>query len=184
MRVRVGLAIWSNFRVRKFHLVGSAAGGQIAVDYALSTPERLLSLSPLACAVGGMLGRGFTDIAPFDPKAMTSCRRSFASCRRRIVRRTLRAQSGRNRAFSGYETAWPGNVSTIWLGQSRRDEGVPTLVLPAMPILGVPPPMARAMMVPYSRQPTQIVPECGLPAYWERPDVFGARCSIFQKHAT
>ena len=31
--------------VEKFHLVGSAAGGSVAADYALSHPERLLSLT-------------------------------------------------------------------------------------------------------------------------------------------
>src|SRR3989475_10541554 len=33
------------FRLDKFHLVSSAAGGSVAADYALSHPERLLSLT-------------------------------------------------------------------------------------------------------------------------------------------
>ena len=49
-------------RIRKFHIVGSAAGGQISIDYALSHPERLHSLT-LACAVGGVTDREYTDMA-------------------------------------------------------------------------------------------------------------------------
>jgi len=33
------------FRLDKFHLVSSAAGGSVAADYALSHPERLVSLT-------------------------------------------------------------------------------------------------------------------------------------------
>jgi pimeloyl-ACP methyl ester carboxylesterase len=47
-------------RVPKFHLVGSAAGGGVAVDYALSHPKRLLSLV-IACAVGGIEDKDYVE---------------------------------------------------------------------------------------------------------------------------
>src|SRR5882672_63494 len=52
----------------KFHLVGSAAGGGIAVDYAHSHPERLLSLV-VACAVGGVEDKDYVELnARLRPK--------------------------------------------------------------------------------------------------------------------
>src|SRR5262249_35586046 len=48
-------------KLGKFHLLGSAAGGGIAVDYALSHPERLLSLV-VACAVGGVADESYVKL--------------------------------------------------------------------------------------------------------------------------
>ena len=48
--------------LKKFHLVGSAAGGGIAVDYALLHPQRLLSLV-IACAVGGVEDKNYVELA-------------------------------------------------------------------------------------------------------------------------
>src|SRR5579871_3487330 len=53
-------ALMEYLRAPKFHLVGSAAGGGIAVDYALSHPERLLSLV-IACAVGGVVDKDYVE---------------------------------------------------------------------------------------------------------------------------
>jgi len=43
--------------IRKFHIVGSAAGGGVAADYAVSHPDRLLSLvinsNPAGLSGGG-----------------------------------------------------------------------------------------------------------------------------------
>src|SRR5712675_2050259 len=46
----------------KFHLVGSAAGGGIAMDYAHSHPERLLSLV-VACAIGGVEDKDYVELS-------------------------------------------------------------------------------------------------------------------------
>jgi len=48
--------------LKKFHLVGSAAGGGIAMDYAHSHPERLLSLV-IACAIGGVLDKDYVELS-------------------------------------------------------------------------------------------------------------------------
>ena len=46
-------ALVEYLKLPRFHLLGSAAGGGIAMDYALSHPERVRSLV-VACAVGGV----------------------------------------------------------------------------------------------------------------------------------
>ena len=160
--------------VGHFHLVGSAAGGQIAIDYALSHPGRLFSLT-LACAVGGVTDKDYTDMsARIRPKGYDDMPADF-----REVSPSYRASNpeGTAKWMELEHSAVTGNrfgqqnVNKInWA--SLATIKVATLVVAGDADLGVPPPMARmvASHIPGSR--LEIVPESGHSLYWERPDIF------------
>jgi len=161
-------------KVRKFHLVGSAAGGQIAIDYALSHPDRLMSLT-LACAVGGVSDKDYTDIAErIRPKGYDDMPAEFRelspSYRASNPEGTKRWAELEHAAVTGNRFGQQ-NVNKInWtsLGSMK----VPTLIVAGDADLGVPPPMARAVAAHIPGSRLEIVAECGHSAYWERPDVF------------
>jgi len=174
-------------KVRKFHLVGSAAGGQIAIDYALSHPDRLLSLT-LACAVGGITDTDYTDIgARIRPKGYDEMPAEFRelspSYRASNPEGTKKWTELEHSAVTGNRFGQQ-NVNKInWASLGAMK--VPTLVLAGDADLGVPPPMARAMAAHIPGSRLEIVPECGHSAYWERPDVFNRTLlDFFSKHST
>jgi pimeloyl-ACP methyl ester carboxylesterase len=47
-------ALMDHLKVKRFHVVGSAAGGYFIPDYALSSGDRLLSMT-MACSIGGII---------------------------------------------------------------------------------------------------------------------------------
>ena len=73
--------------LEKFHAVGLAAGGIVATDYALSHPERLLSLTLTSTIIGVTdkeLPRSLQHLPPAH--SSRSCRRIFRSSARPIAR--------------------------------------------------------------------------------------------------
>jgi pimeloyl-ACP methyl ester carboxylesterase len=104
-------------RLDKFHLVGSAAGGSVAADYALSHPERLLSLT---VSSNNLAATSPTLPQRSEPRNGTICRVGFASSGRRIAAPTLRAlQNGPSSTTSPRPERAPGkNWSTSLLRRS------------------------------------------------------------------
>jgi pimeloyl-ACP methyl ester carboxylesterase len=78
-------------RLDKFHLLGSAAGGSVAADYALSHAERLLSLTVSSNNLAAANGYIAETAAKIRKRNGTSCRAGIASWGRRIARRILQA---------------------------------------------------------------------------------------------
>jgi pimeloyl-ACP methyl ester carboxylesterase len=162
--------------VGRFHLAGSAAGGGIAVDYALSHPERLLSLV-IACAVGGVEDKDYTELAErLRPKGFDEMPATF-----RELSPAYRAANPEGAAqwAALARSAVTGNRSGQ-LPANRIDWAslatlkVPTLIIGSDADLYVPPPMLRtyAAHIPGAR--LTVVPEAGHSLYWERPDIFNA----------
>ncbi|HMI97441.1 MAG TPA: alpha/beta hydrolase [Micropepsaceae bacterium] len=171
--------------LNKFHLVGSAAGGGIAVDYAHSHPERLLSLV-IACAVGGVEDKDYVELtARLRPKGFDEMPPTF----REVSPAYRAANPAGTDAWAALErTAITGNR----LGQPPANKiswaslagvKVPTLVIGGEADLYVPPPMLRlyASHIPGAEVVT--VPEAGHSLYWERPDIFNRTLlAFFAKH--
>ena len=55
------LALLDHLRVDRFHIVGTAAGGIVALDFALSFPQRLRSLV-LANSIGGVQDPDYLEL--------------------------------------------------------------------------------------------------------------------------
>jgi pimeloyl-ACP methyl ester carboxylesterase len=160
--------------VGRFHLAGSAAGGGIAVDYALSHPERLLGLV-IACAVGGVEDKDYTEIAErlrpkgFDDMPATFRELSPAFRAANAEGTAQWAELARN-AVTGNRTGQRAANRIDWASLAALK--VPTLVIGGDADLYVPPPMLRtyAGRIPGAR--LVVVPEAGHSLYWERPDIF------------
>jgi len=172
--------------VKKFHVVGSAAGGQIGLDYALSHPDRLYSLT-LACAVGGISDKDYTDMAErIRPKGYDDMPAEFRelspSYRAVNPEGTRKWAELEHSAVTGNRFGQQSANKINWA--SLAGLKVPTLVIAGDSDLGVPPPMARMMAAHIPGSELEIVPEVGHALYWERPDVFNRRLlEFFAKHS-
>ena len=173
-------------RIRKFHLVGSAAGGQISIDYALSHPDRLYSLT-LACAVGGVTDKEYTDMAArIRPAGYADMPAEF-----RELSPSYRAMNpeGTNAWAELEHSAITGNR----LGQTNVNQitlaslgglKVPTLVIGGDADLGAPPPMLRMYAARIPGSELKIVAEGGHSLYWEQPELFNATLiDFFKRHS-
>src|SRR5262245_44045962 len=163
-----------SLRVRKFHLVGSAAGGQISIDYALSHPDRLFSLT-LACAVGGVTDKEYTDMAdrirpPGYADMPAEFRELSPSYRAMNPEGTKRWAELEHDDINGDQVA-PNNVDQINFESLARLK-VPTLVIGGDTDLGAPPPMLRMYAAKIPGAELRIVAEGGHSLYWEQPTLF------------
>jgi pimeloyl-ACP methyl ester carboxylesterase len=169
----------------KFHLVGSAAGGGIAVDYAHSHPERLLSLV-IACAIGGVGDKDYVELsARLRPKGFDEMPATF----RELSPAYRAANPAGTDAWAALEhSAITGNrvgqqpankISWASLASMK----VPSLVIGGDADLAVPPPMLRLYASHIPGAEVVSVPEAGHSLYWERPDIFNRTLlDFFAKH--
>ena len=156
--------------IDRFHLVGTAAGGIVATDYALSFPQRLSSLVIANSIVGVQdddyleLGRSLRPAPQFEalPAEFRELGPSYRAANREGVRRWMalagpRAdQAMRNRiTFAALETI-----------------KVPVLLLTGDADLYTPPPVLKLFRDRIKNSKSMVIPECGHSAYWEQPDLF------------
>jgi len=154
----------------RFHLVGTAAGGIVAVDYALSFPQRLRSLV-VANSIFGVqdedyvkLSKGLRPSPQFDalPPEVRELGPSYRATNPDGTRRWkelaqhVKAQPTHNRiTFAALET-----IRT------------PTLLITGDADLYTPPPVLRLFAQRFPNCESVVIPECGHSAFWEQPDIF------------
>src|SRR5215831_6960294 len=178
-------ALADYLKLPKFHLLGSAAGGGIAVDYALSHADRLHSLV-VACAVGGVEDESYLKLtSEIRPKGFDDLPAEFRelgpSYRAANPEGTRLWAELENKAVTGNRFG-PQNANRITFARLATLT-VPTLVMAGDADLAVPPSVARSYAEHIPGADVVIVPECGHSAYWERPDFFNrAVLGFFQKH--
>jgi len=178
-------ALVEYLKLPRFHLLGSAAGGGIAMDYALSHPERVRSLV-VACAVGGVEDQSYvkltSSIRPmgFDdlPAEFREVGPSYRAANPEGTRLWAELEK---KAVTGNRFG-PSNANRITFAKLATLT-VPTLVMAGDADLAVPPSVARAYAEHIPGAEVVIVPECGHSAYWERPDIFNrAVLDFFARH--
>jgi pimeloyl-ACP methyl ester carboxylesterase len=161
-------------RVDKFHLLGSAAGGSVAADYALSHPERLLSLivssNNLAAADGYIaeiaasirtrewdeLPRWFRELGPSYRAANPAGTRKWAE-----LNEISETDKGARQKHVNVVT--PAKLETL---------RVPTLLMTGAADPFTPPSITRMIARHVPDNEVVIVPECGHSPYWETPEFF------------
>lgn len=170
------LGLLDQLRVERVHVIGTAAGGFVALDFALSHPERLRSLV-IANSIGGVqdadyieLGRRirppeFDKLPPEFRELGPSYRAGNAAGTERWVKLEkmsrppgppLPPQPLRNRiTFAMLETIQ-----------------APTLLLTGGADLYAPPPILQLFAARIKGSETFVIPEAGHSAYWEQPEVF------------
>ena len=168
-------ALVDALKIDRFHFVGTAGGGFVGPDYALSHAERLLSMT-LASSQGGAT----------DP--------AFRAALTRIQPQSFRDLPPDVREVGpAYRIANPEGVA-LWNEQERLStEGrprvnqtpvhdltwdtigkitVPTQIFTGDADLYMPPPLARLYASKLRAGETAFVAEAGHALYWEQPDAF------------
>jgi len=165
----------------RFHVVGTAAGGIVAVDYALTHPERLISLV-IANSVVGIQDEDYVEMtrrlrpAPeFNaiPAEIRELGPSYRAANAEGTRRWkelskhIAPQGTRNRiTFAALETIT-----------------IPTLLLTGDADLYTPPSVLRLLAARFPNCESVVIPECGHSAFWEQPEAFNqAVLDFIAKH--
>ena len=179
------IALMDSLHIDRFHLVGTAAGGFVTFDTALSFPSRLRSFV-IANSIGGVT----------DPE--------FVAQDRRLRPPEFAALPAELREVSpSYRASNPeGTKRWLELEKQSRAPGAPaqplknaitlakleTISVPAMLLTGdadliAPPPVLRMFAKHLKRAETVIVPEAGHSTYWEQPEAFNrAVLNFIKKH--
>ena len=180
-------ALMDYLGVERFHLLGTAAGGFGALDFALSFPDRLRSLV-FANSIGGVqdeeylqLGRslrpaGFDALPPEFREIGPSYRAENPDGTRRWVELEQASRPPGPRA--------PAQPTKNRISFSMLDTiKVPTLLLTGDADLYAPPAVLRLFAAHIKNAEVVTVPEAGHSAYWERPDIFNrAVLDFIRKH--
>ena len=165
----------------RFHLVGTAAGGIAAVDYALTHPQRLRSLV-VANSIVGVQDDEYVEMArrlrpapefnaiPAEIRELGPAYRATnpqGTQRWKSLARHASPQATRNRiTFAALES-----IST------------PTLLITGDADLYTPPPVLRLFAARFPHCESLVIPECGHSAFWEQPEQFNrAVLDFLSKH--
>jgi pimeloyl-ACP methyl ester carboxylesterase len=163
-------ALVTHLGLERFHLVGTAAGGIVAVDYALSFPQRLRSLV-VANSIVGVQDEEYLEMSrrlrpspefsalPVEVRELGPSYRAAnpeGTQRWKELVQHVKAQPTRNRiTFAALETI-----------------KIPTLLLTGDADLYTPPSVLRLFAARFPNCESAVVPECGHSAFWEQPEIF------------
>lgn len=166
--------------VERVHLVATAAGAFVVLDFALSFPERVRSLV-IANTIGGVQDADFLELGrrlrppQFDalPPEFRELGPAYRAANAEGTKRWMDLEKTSRPVVSGdapRAAAQPmRNRLTFSLLESIR---VPALVLTGDADLYAPPPVMRLFAARIRGSEFLVVPEAGHSTYWEQPEVF------------
>jgi pimeloyl-ACP methyl ester carboxylesterase len=169
------IALMDRLGVARFHLVGTAAGGFVALDCAVSYPDRLRSVV-IANSIGGVQDEDYAELGrrlrppAFNalPPDVRELGPAYRAANPDGTRRWLELE-GMSRP-SGAAAAQPlKNHLTFALVETIT---VPTLLITGGADLYAPPPVLKLFAARIKGAESLVVPEAGHSVYWEQPDVF------------
>jgi pimeloyl-ACP methyl ester carboxylesterase len=169
-------ALMDYLKIDRFHLVGTAAGGFVAWDYALSFPKRLRSLV-VANSIGGVQDPEYQAamqrLRTPDFLAMSPDMRELGPAYR------VSNPSGADRWRELERTARPTSAQPP--PQTFRNRvtfalletiSLPTLLLTGDADMYAPPPIMRMFAAHVKGSKAVVIPEAGQSGYWEQPEFF------------
>jgi len=170
------LALVDRLGIDRLHLIGTAAGGGIALDFALSFPQRLRSLV-VANAVGGVQDADYLELAQrirpapqFDalPPDFRELGPSYRAADPGGTQRWLELEhTSRPQGPPPAQTV--RNRITFASLEAMK---VPTLLLTGDADLYAPPAVLRLFAARIKSSESVVVPEAGHSTYWEQPEIF------------
>jgi pimeloyl-ACP methyl ester carboxylesterase len=179
--------LMDHLAIERFHLVGTAAGGIVSFDFALSFPQRLRSLV-IANSIGGAQDEDYLELQrrlrpkpQFDalPVELRELGPAYRAANPEGVQRWKELE----------HTSRPGGVASLPKTTNRISFAlletlkVPTLLLTGDADLYTPPPVARIFAKNIKNAELLVIPECGHSAYWEQPALFNrAVLAFIAKH--
>lgn len=173
--------------IDRFHIVAVAAGGGVAADYALSYPERLLTLS-LVSTTMGIVDPAYVEVGkrirpPFFAGLPPDFQELGPSYRAGNPEGTAAWLALEKLSIVGAERLEQQTVHPLtWanVGTIR----VPTMLLTGEADLYTPPSVLRVQASHLPRADVQVVREAGHQPYWEQPQIFNDLLLTFlAKHA-
>ena len=161
-------------RLDKFHLVSSAAGGSVAADYALSYPQRLLSLTVSSnnlAAANGYIAEAAAKIRIKEwdelPRWFRELGPSYRGANPAGVAKWTElnhlSETGKGARQKLANVVTPEKLGTL---------KVRTLLMTGAADMFTPPSITRLTARHVPDNEVVIVPECGHSPYWEQPDFF------------
>lgn len=170
------LALAQALDLPRFHLVASAAGGSISMDFALSHADRLLSLTISSNSAGvrdGAIFRAAEQIRPAGwdkmPVEFRELGPSYRAANPEGAKLWLELE---HHALVGtdYRQTPTNRISDA----SLRTLDTPVLLIAGAADLITPPAITRMLRYAIPRSEMVVADETGHSVYWERPDVFNA----------
>lgn len=158
----------------KFHLVSTAAGGSVASDFALSYPDRLLSLAVTSNYAGVREGSIFEAAQRLRPAQWNELPRWFREFGPSYI---VSNQEG----LKGYidlqdeATQRKGieqHANFVIRPETLKKNRVPTLLLTGDADLSTPPALMKMVAAQVPDNELVIVPESGHSPFWEYPRLF------------
>lgn len=181
-------ALTRHLGLARFHLLGTAAGGIVALDYALAFPDRLRSLV-VANSIGGLqdeeylaLGRRLRPSPQFDA-LLLELRELGPSYRAVNAEGVARWLDVAKRSQAAVPLPTPQAFRTRLTFAGLESIRTPTLLMTGDADLYCPPSVLRLFAARIRNAETLVVPETGHSAYWEQPAMFNrAILEFFAKH--
>jgi pimeloyl-ACP methyl ester carboxylesterase len=178
------LALVDHLRVDRFHIVGTAAGGIVALDFALSFPQRLRSLV-LANSIGGVqdpeyleLGNKLRPAPQFN--ALPPDFRELSPSYRAVNPGGTERWKELERTNRSPGPPPPAQTMKSHMTFSTLERiKLPTLLLTGDADLYAPPAVLRLFAARITGSESVVVPEAGHSAYWEQPEIFNRTVLAF-----
>ena len=170
-------ALLNQLGIDRVHLLGTAAGGFVALDFAVSFPQRLRSLV-VANSIGGVqdeeyleLGRRIRPAPQFDalPPEFRELGPSYRAANPRGTERWMELERTSRIQGPSPPAQTMRNRITFSLLEGIK---LPTLLITGDADLYDPPSVLRLFSARIKNSESVIVPEAGHSAYWEQPEIF------------
>ena len=180
-------ALMEHLHVDKFHILGLAAGGFSVTDFAVSYPNKLLSMV-IACSLFGLWDKDIDERLDFIlPKAFGGLPPEFKElgpsyrwAHPEGVKAWL-AMEGKSRG-DGIRHGQKAKSTITW--DKIRTNNIPTFFIAGSADLYQPPSMMRAAAREIPNSQSLVVPEAGHAVQWEQPELFNqAVIQFFRKHS-
>jgi pimeloyl-ACP methyl ester carboxylesterase len=170
------LGLLDRLGIERVHLVGTAAGGAVALDFALSYPQRLRSLV-FANAIGGVQDQDYLELGrrirppQFDalPPEVRELGPSYRASHAEGTRRWMDLEKISRPPGSRIPAQPLRNGITFSMLETMK---VSTLLLTGGADMYAPPPVLRLFAARIKNAESLIVPDAGHSVYWEEPETF------------
>jgi pimeloyl-ACP methyl ester carboxylesterase len=178
-------ALMQSLGIDRFHLLGTAGGGFVAFDYALSFPMQLRSLV-IANSIGGMQDADYLELGrrlrppQFDamPPELRELGPAYRAAEPEGVRRWMELEK-KSRQSGAAAQPYRNRMTFAMLDTIK----LPVLLITGDADMYAPPPVLKLFTAHIKGAQSMVVAEAGHSAYWERPDVFNkAVLDFWRKH--
>lgn len=167
-------ALLEYLKVDRFHLVGTAGGGFIALDYALSFPAEVRSLV-IANSIGGVQDADYLEMnrrlrpPAFDamPPELREVGPSYRAANADGTRRWIELEHMSKQA--GAPAQGFRNQMTFALLEKIS---LHTLFITGDADMYAPPPLVKMFAARIRSSEMKVIPEAGHSSYWEQPEIF------------